>query len=183
MISIGVGAAGVAIDREVVVPALLGLAIIVAMWWTYFDVSAFAGEHRLTSVSGADRAKLARDAYSYLHLPMIIAAICFSLGVKKTLVHTNDVLDPVPAAALCGGLVLYLVGRAAFRMRCGGSLAWPRVLAALVLILLGGVSGLIDALTLLSAVTITFVALVAYETVAKRESRRQVRSGEEPSWI
>ncbi len=183
VISIGIGAAGLAIDRNVVVPALLGLAIIVAMWWTYFDVNARSGEHRLTSVGGADRATLARDAYSYLHLPMIIGAIFFSLGVKKTLAHTHDILDPVPAAALCGGLVLYLLGQAAFRLRCGGSVAWPRVLTALALMVLGGVSGLIDALTLLSAVTITFVALVAYEAVAKRESRRQVRSGEEHSWI
>ena len=105
-----------------------------------------------------------------------------SLGVKKTLAHTDDILDIVPAVALCGGLVLYLLGQVAFRMRCGGSLAKPRVVAVLVLVALIGVSGLINALALLSAVGLSFVLLVAYETVAERESRQHIRSDAEASW-
>ena len=182
MISIGVGAFGLKLDGGVAVPALLGLGVIVALWWTYFDVNALAGERRLSSIHGADRAKLARDAYSYVHLPMIIGAIFFSLGVKMTLAHTDEVLQAVPAAALCGGLVLYLLGQVGFRMRCGGSLAKPRLLAVLVLATLFGVSGQINALALLIGVSVSFVLLVAYETVAEGESRRHIRSHVEATW-
>ena len=173
VISIGIGASGLALDGGVVIPSLLGLGIIVAMWWTYFDVHALAATRRLTSMSGEHQSTLARDAYSYLHLPMIIGIIFFSLGVKKTLAHTNDVLDIVPAVALCGGLILYLLGQVAFRMRCGESVAWPRILAALALGALIGVSGEIEALVLLSAVSLVFALLVAYETVVERESRAE----------
>ena len=103
VISIGVGASGLALDGGVVIPSLLGLVIIVAMWWTYFDVNALAATRRLASMSGEDRTLLARDAYLYFHLPMIIGAIFFSLGVEMTLAHTDEVLDMAPAVALCGG--------------------------------------------------------------------------------
>ena len=175
VISIGIGASGLVIDSKVVVPAIIGLGVIVAMWWTYFDVAALAAERRLKTMSGVARIRLAQHAYSYAHLPMIIGAIFFSLGVKKTLAHTDEVLSMIPAVALCGGLILYLVGQVAFRARCGGSVAWPRIVAVMALGALIGVSGEIEALVLLSAVGLVFAFLVAYETVVERTSRRRIR--------
>ena len=133
VISIGIGASGLAIDTKVVIPSLLGLGIIVAMWWTYFDVNALVAERQLRILSGGPQVRLAQQAYMDAHLPMIMGAIFFSLGVKKTLAHTDEVLAIIPAFALCGGLILYLLGQVAFRARCGGSLAWPRILAVLAL--------------------------------------------------
>ena len=112
---------------------MMGLGIIVAMWWTYFDVNALAAERHLRALSSVPRVRLAQHVFTYLHLPMIIGAIFFSLGVKKTLAHTDEVLSMIPAVALCGGLILYLLGQVALRARCGGSVAWPRILAALAL--------------------------------------------------
>ena len=82
VISIGIGASGLAIDGKVVIPSLLGLGIIVAMWWTYFDVNALCAERHLRTLSGIPQLRLARDVYVYTHLPMIIGAIFFSLGVS-----------------------------------------------------------------------------------------------------
>ena len=45
-----------------------------------------------------------------------------------------------------------------------------------------GVSGEIEALVLLSAVSLVFVLLVAYETVVERESRQRIRSDETATW-
>ena len=182
VISIGIGASGLGIGSDVVIPAIMGLGIIVAMWWTYFDVNALAAERHLRTLSGIPQVRLAQQAYTYLHLPMIIGAIFFSLGVKKTLAHTDEVLSMVPAVALCGGLILYLLGQVALQARCGGSVAWPRILAALVLGALTGVSGEIEALVLLSAVGLVFALLVAYETVGEGESRRRIRSDEKAGW-
>ena len=182
VISIGIGASGLAIDSKVVIPSLLGLGIIVAMWWTYFDVNALAAERHLKALSGVPQVRLAQHAFTYLHLPMIIGAIFFSLGVKKTLAHTDEVLSMIPAVALCGGLILYLLGQVALRARCGRSVAWPRIVAVLTLGALIGVSGEINALVLLSAVSLVFVLLVAYETVVERTSRRRIRSDETATW-
>ncbi len=98
------------------------------------------------------------------------------------LAHIGDPLETIPAAALCGGLGLYLIGQIGFRMRYGGSLARPRVLTALALVAMFGASGLITALALLSAVSVTFALLVTWETVAERESRQQIRSDEAATW-
>ena len=182
VISIGIGAAGLKVDSAVVVPALLGLGIIVAMWWTYFDVTALAAERHMRTVSGIPQIRLAQHVYTFSHIPMIIGAIFFSLGVKKTLAHTDEVLALIPAVALCGGLILYLIGQMALRARCGGRVAWPRVVAVLALGALIGVSPEIEALILLSALAIVFALLVAYETLVERHHRHRIRSDETATW-
>ena len=182
VISIGIGASGLAIDAKVVVPAMLGLGVIVAMWWTYFDVTALCAERHLKALSGIPQIRLAQHIYTYAHLPMIVGAIFFSLGVKKTLAHTDEVLSIVPATALCGGLILYLLGQMIVRARCGGSVAWPRLVAVLGLGGLIAVSPEIEALVLLSAVAVVFVLLVAYESLVERHHRHHVRSNESATW-
>ena len=51
---------------------------------------------------------MARDSYSYLHLPMVAGIILFAVGVKKTIGDVGEPLKLVPAVALCGGIALYL---------------------------------------------------------------------------
>jgi hypothetical protein len=51
---------------------------------------------------------LARDSYSYLHLPMGADIVLVVLGIKKTLALIGDPLGTIPAVALCGGVALYL---------------------------------------------------------------------------
>jgi len=123
---------------------------------------------------------LAQHGYSYIHLPMIIGVIFFSMGVKKTLAHTDEVLIMIPAVALCGGIILFLAGQVLFR--CGGSLDWPRLVAIAVLGALIGVSGQMDAMVLLSGVSAVFAGLVAFETFFGRPFRRLIRVSEEASW-
>ena len=56
VISIGVGAAGLPLDEQVVLPAVIGLAVIVGLWWTYFDMTAPIAEGVLSAAKGAARA-------------------------------------------------------------------------------------------------------------------------------
>ena len=62
---------------------MMGLGIIVAMWWTYFDVNALAAERHLRALSSVPRVRLAQHVFTYLHLPMIIGAIFFSPNPPK----------------------------------------------------------------------------------------------------
>jgi len=55
VISIGIGASGLTTDSKVLIPSLLGLGIIVAMWWTNFDVNALVAERRLRALSGVSQ--------------------------------------------------------------------------------------------------------------------------------
>ena len=107
IVAIGVGAAGEPLTSGIVVASILGIVVIGALWWSYFDVLAILAERQLSELHGATRVELARDYYSYLHLPMIAGIVLFALGLKKTIEHVDEPLATIPAVALCGGLSLY----------------------------------------------------------------------------
>ena len=67
--------------------------------------------------TGNAQLTMARDSYSYLHLPMVAGIILFAVGVKKTLGDVGEPLKLIPAVALCGGVALYLVAHVLFRLR------------------------------------------------------------------
>jgi low temperature requirement protein LtrA len=130
IVSIGIGAAGLPLDGDLVAAALLGLAVAAALWWAYFDVFALLAGRRLSELVGQARAAVARDSFAYLHLPMVAGIVLFALGVKKTLGHVDDPLEIVPAVALCGGVAVYFLGDVAFRWRTLASLSRGRPVAA-----------------------------------------------------
>ena len=117
IVAIGVGAE-FGLDAGVVTAAVIGIAIAAALWWLYFDVVALVAERRLSRATpGREQNALARDSYSYLHLPMVAGIVLLALGMKKSLEHVGDPLHTVPAAALLGGVAVYLLAHVAFRWR------------------------------------------------------------------
>jgi low temperature requirement protein LtrA len=125
IIAVGVGVTDLPLTVPVAGAALLGLAVTVALWWLYFDVVAPVAEHELRSREGEERVRLARDSYTYLHFPMVAGVIYLALGLKKVAEYVGDsshhgLTDPLPTTAswaLYGGVVAYLVGHLAFRLR------------------------------------------------------------------
>jgi len=174
VVAIGAGA-GLTLTTGVIVGALLGVVVISALWWLYFDVAAIFARTRLTEAVGIEQARLARDAYSYLHLPLVAGVVLFAFGLKTTLHHVGDVLDTVPAVALCGGAALYLLGHVAFLFRATGRIFRRRTLGAVVLLALVPVAVAIPALASLALVSAVCSLVVAYEALRYRESRARVR--------
>jgi low temperature requirement protein LtrA len=132
IVAVGVGASGVGLGPRVLVAVVLGIALAAALWWAYFDLAMLTAERRLSAARGEERARLARDAYSLLHLPMVAGIIFAALGIKQTLAHVGDPLGTIPAVALCGGVALYLLGHNAFRLREEGSVSVPRLVVAVL---------------------------------------------------
>jgi low temperature requirement protein LtrA len=159
-----------------VVAALLGVALAASLWWAYFDVVALVARRNLVEAHGHERARLARDAFSYLHLPMFAGIVLVALGAKKVLEHLDEPLETVPAVALCGGVALYLLAHDAIRLRNVGTVNRCRLVAALVCVALIPVAVNVDALVALALVTSVCAALIAYETLRHREARAQVRT-------
>ena len=62
-VAIDVGVAQEPISWVIVAASVLGLVLVSALWWAYFDVSALLGEHALAT-SRETRARLGRNAYS-----------------------------------------------------------------------------------------------------------------------
>jgi low temperature requirement protein LtrA len=178
IVAVGVGAAGLPLDAGLILAALLGMVVAASLWWAYFDVVAVTAERRLREASGVERARLARDSYSYLHLPMVGGIVLFALGVKKTLAHLGDPLETVPAVGLCGGLALYLLAHVAFRLRNMRTLSVRRLVAALVLLAFVPAAVELPALASLASVASVCALLIAYEAIRYREARASVRRAE-----
>lgn len=175
IVAIGVGAAGLPLGTGVVVAAVLGMAVVAALWWAYFDVFAIYAQRHLSEARGVARARLARDYYSYLHLPMIAGIVLFALGLKKTLEHVGDPLATVPAVALCGGLALYFLTHVAFRLRLVRSVGRGRPVTAIVLLALLPAALEVPALAALSFVAGVCCSLIVYDVIHYREERARVR--------
>ncbi|MBK7596957.1 MAG: low temperature requirement protein A [Gemmatimonadetes bacterium] len=158
VVALGVSAAGETLTPEVVAAAVLGVVVISAMWWLYFDIVAVVAERRLSALSGAAQAAMARDSYSYIHLLMVFGIVLTALGLKKTLLDIGEPLKVIPAVALFGGVALYLLAHIAFRMRNYGSLNTQRLVVAIVLLALIPAALVLSAqvsLTILAAILIT----------------------------
>ena len=97
IVAVGVGASGVGLGTSVLVAAVLGIVLAAALWWAYFDLVMLTAERRLSAAQGEERVRLARDTYSYLHLPMVAGIIFIALGIKQTLAHVGEPLGMIPA--------------------------------------------------------------------------------------
>jgi low temperature requirement protein LtrA len=183
IVAIGVGVARLPISTSIVIASTLGIALSAAMWWAYFDVVARVGEHVLASARGEHRARLARDSYSYLHLPMIAGIVLAALGLKKVLGYVGGedghdwsyVMQGVPVYALHGGVALYLLAHVGFRLRNVGTFNRQRLFAAALLLALIPVGERIGALMDLLLVSGLAVALIAYEAMRHGDIRDRVR--------
>jgi low temperature requirement protein LtrA len=175
IVAIGVGAGVEPLDVEIAVAAVLSLATSAALWWAYFDVVATMAQRRLAELRGVIRNTLARDAFAYLHLPMIAGIELFALGVEQVVGHVDEPLKTEAAAALFGGVAVYLLAHVAFKLRTLGSFGPARLVAALVCAACVPVATEVSALASLVAVTAVAVGLIAYETIRFREARARVR--------
>jgi low temperature requirement protein LtrA len=163
------------LDAGGIAAALLGLAVAATLWWAYFDVVALVAERKLRETTGTAQLRMARDSYSYLHLPMVAGIILFAVGVKKTIGDVGEPLKLVPAVALCGGVALYLLAHILFRLRNVGSLNRQRLVVGVALLALIPLALELAALVTLTLVAALCVGLIAYEAIRFAEARDRVR--------
>jgi low temperature requirement protein LtrA len=116
VVAIGVGAATQPISTPLLLAAILGVAA-VGLWWLYFDMASLAAEHRLLEAHGQARVRLALEAYTYGHFPVVAGIVLAALGIEGVLAHAGDnkPLGAFYALPLFGGVALYLAGQLLFQ--------------------------------------------------------------------
>jgi low temperature requirement protein LtrA len=182
IVAIGVGVARVAISWPIVAASVLALAVAGSLWWAYFDVVSIVAERVLRRAEGEERARLARDAYSYLHLPMVAGIVLVALGIAQVLERVGEagggLSEPLPmlaAGALYGGVSLFLLAHVAFKYRTWAHFTLRRVMVAVALLALIPLAGQLPALATLGLAAGILVAMVASEAMRYAEEREQVR--------
>jgi low temperature requirement protein LtrA len=176
IVEIGAGAAG-HLDLGIGVAAVLGVGIVAAMWWVYFDVVALVSAKRLADAeTGPVQNALARDSYSYIHLFLVAGIVMTAFGLKTAIAHTDADLHWVTGFALLGGVALYLLGLVAFRYRQKRTWNGNKLILAAVLVALVPLATAIPSLATLAIAAALLAVLVVREHVGYDERRDELRA-------
>lgn len=160
----GATAADAGLTTEIVFALAVAFLGTGALWWLYFGEIAEHSRDFLRQQEDAGR--LARDAYTYLHIPIIAGVIVTAVGDDLLLAHPNDALSHVGVAVMLGGPALYLLGDNLFRLRMIGSINGGRLLTMVLLI------ACVPLGTHVSALALAAIAAALLSGVALREQRR-----------
>jgi low temperature requirement protein LtrA len=178
IVAIGLGA-GAHLSWGIAAAAALGIGVVAAMWWAYFDIVALVSARRLIRAPrGRVQNELARDSYSYIHFLLVAGVILLALGLKKGIGHPTDPLEDVPAFALVGGVAIYLLGLVAFRYRHIHTVNRRRSAVALLLFALYPLATEVSALAMLALLNVLLWTMVGIETRSYGEGRDEVRHGD-----
>jgi low temperature requirement protein LtrA len=177
IVAIGIGTSELERDTTYALSVVVAFAGVAALWWAYFDFTAVAAERALRRASPRARGPLARDVFTFFHYPIVLGIILYAVAAKKTLEHPLDPLSEAGRWALGLGVAIFLCGFALMRFRVVRRIAWERLAAAAVaLVLAVGLDGT-DAIVTLAVVIVSLVLSVAIETARLREFRAEIRAG------
>jgi low temperature requirement protein LtrA len=90
------------------------------MWWIYFHRGAEAGSEQISRSSEPGR--LARLAYTYLHMPIVAGIILSAVADELVLTHPAEHSDLKTVLSAIGGPLLFLVGTILFKHSIRGFL-------------------------------------------------------------
>jgi low temperature requirement protein LtrA len=149
-----------------IVVALLNTA---ALWWLYFDEVAWRSRDDLETAS--DRGRVGRDAFTFLHLPIVAGILVVAVGDELVIAHPDEPLDGREVVALAVGPALYLLGHVAFRLRMRGTLATKRLAAAALAAGAAASALVVPPLVAWALVLAVLVLLATAETLARLRAR------------
>ncbi|GAB3242974.1 low temperature requirement protein A [Chitinimonas naiadis] len=134
-----------------------------AMWWLYFDVSAEVGSERIAH--DQDPGRLARLAYTYIHLAIVAGIIVAAVADEFVLAHPLGHSDAKTILTVLGGPALYLIGCALFKAAIAGRRRPPlsTLLGVAFLLLLAWPAPSLSPLLLSGLSTLILVAVAAWD--------------------
>ncbi|SCL40196.1 Low temperature requirement protein LtrA [Micromonospora pallida] len=186
IISIGTASSDVSISWRLLFAVLLAMTVTGALLWTYFDVVALVGEQVLERADPKTRFALARDAYSYLHLPMVAGILLPALGIRELVKNVGHLEGRYPGASLSaiglfglyGGIILFLLANVAYQLRIARTIRtiiWTRVATVLVLVALVPVARQLSAIGALGLLAAVSFVLIVVEVIVADGQRRELR--------
>jgi low temperature requirement protein LtrA len=156
------------IETSVVTVAAFVVAFLgsVALWWVYF--SRVAEEAREVFASSEDPGRIARSAYTYVHLPIVAGIITVAAADELVVAHPGEHGTFSSIALTLGGTALFLAGHAFFKWTVFGVVSFSRIVAIVALAALIPVGFVVPALALAVAAALIVVGVAVWDTLAYR---------------
>lgn len=175
---LGATFAGAAWDMAGMLAFAAAFAGIAGFWWLYFNIGAERAEYRF-SESG-DPGRVARLAYTYLHLPIVAGIIVAAAAVEWVIAHPHGHSALYVIAGSLGGPALYLAGNAAFK-RATGARNWPlsHLVGLAALAALAPVASHLEPWVLALGVGTVVLIVAMWETVSLGAGHRAEQTGHE----
>jgi low temperature requirement protein LtrA len=145
-----------------------------AMWWIYFHKGAEAGSELISKSSEPGR--LARLAYTYLHLPIVAGIILSAVSDELVLTHPKDHSDLKTVLSSIGGPLLFLIGTVLFKHAIRGWLQLSHGVGILALCVLAWFASDLSSLILSMLTTALMIVVAVWETLSLRSGAAESRS-------
>ena len=169
VVAIGIGAAGLAVDAELILVAVLGLLLSAALWWAYFGADDDAqAEEALTRAPPHVRPWIGLYGFGFAHYFLLLGIVLAAVGLKKATGHAGDDLSSGQALALGGGVALFLAADVWFRRVLGLGRSVHRAVAALLALVTVGVGTSVSAAAQLAVLAAILAAALVGEGTMQR---------------
>ena len=146
----------------------------IAMWWIYFHRGAEAGSELISRSSEPGR--LARLAYTYLHMPIVAGIILSAVADELVLTHPADHSDLKTVVSAIGGPLLFLSGTILFKHTIRGFLQLSHGVGIVVLAVLAWYASALSPLMLSLATSAIMVMVAVWESVSLRSGAAASRA-------
>ena len=137
-----------------------------AMWWIYFHKGAEAGSEEISRSSEPGR--LARLAYTYLHMPIVAGIIVTAVADELVLKHPAGHSDLRTVISAIGGPLLFLFGTILFKHSFRGFLQLSHGVGIIALCILAGFASEMSPLMLSIATSAILIVVAVWESVSLR---------------
>ena len=153
-------------EWNAVVMAAFAVALIgsIAMWWIYFHLGAEAGSERISEAEESGR--LARIAYTYMHLPIVAGIVVSAVGDEVLLAHPDGHPGIKAILSIIGGPLLFLIGTILFKRVIRGIFQLSHLVGIALLIALIPFTHLFSPLVLAALTTAILLIVAAWEAIS-----------------
>ncbi|SDH58648.1 low temperature requirement protein A [Bosea robiniae] len=138
----------------------------VAMWWIYFHIGAERASHHIARSD--DPGRIARIAYTYLHVLLVAGIILVAVGDELVIAHPTGHTDGRTAIAVLAGPAFYLLGNLLFKRITAGWYPLSHLVGLGLLAVLAPAWTVLPPLGFSLAATAILVLVAAWEAASLR---------------
>lgn len=137
----------------------------VAMWLIYFNVGQLRAHHKIASTD--DPGRIARVAYTYIHVLLVAGIIVVAVSDELVLAHPIGHSGPAVLWTSIGGTALYLIGNLLFKGYVEGRPPLSHIAGLVLCAVLAFAGGALSPLVLGAVTSLILIVVTIWEYVGR----------------